>query len=64
MTEHDERAQEPERELEAMEERSDRLEDDIADAEEDWQRKKRDSSVPGAPEPDDSDDEAGRTSAG
>ena len=31
-----------------MEERSDRLEDEIDDAREDWERKKADSSVPGA----------------
>jgi hypothetical protein len=44
MTEHGE----PERELREMEERSERLEEDIDDAREDWERKKADSSVPGA----------------
>jgi hypothetical protein len=46
MTEHPER--EPEREVEDMEERSERLEDDIDSAREDWERKKQDPSVPGA----------------
>jgi hypothetical protein len=39
---------EPERDVEEMQERSDRLEDQIEDAREDWERKKRDSGVPGA----------------
>ena len=38
----------PERDVEEMQERSDRLEDEINDVREDWERKKRDSSVPGA----------------
>ena len=42
MTEHDER------EIEEMEERAERLEGEIDDAREDWERKKADSSVPGA----------------
>jgi hypothetical protein len=46
---------EPEREVEEMEERSERLEQDIDDAREDWERKKADESVPGAP-PDGDDD--------
>jgi hypothetical protein len=53
MSEHAE--PEPERDVEDMAERSERLEDQIEDTREDWERKKRDSSVPGAP--DDSDDE-------
>jgi hypothetical protein len=55
MTEHDERAQDLEREADDLEERSERLEGEIDDAREDWERKKGDSSVPGAvgdPEPD------------
>ena len=48
MTEHDERAQDLENELDEMEERSERLDDEIDDAREDWERKKGDSSVPGA----------------
>jgi hypothetical protein len=39
---------EPERDVEEMEERSERLEEEIEDTREDWERKKRDSSVPGA----------------
>ena len=39
---------EPERDVEEMQERSDRLEDQIEDTREDWERKKRDSGVPGA----------------
>jgi hypothetical protein len=38
----------PERHLEDMEERSERLEEQIEDVREDWERKKADSSVPGA----------------
>jgi predicted nucleic acid-binding Zn-ribbon protein len=44
MTEHEDQ----EHELDEMEERSERLEDEIDDTREDWERKKRDSSVPGA----------------
>jgi uncharacterized small protein (DUF1192 family) len=43
----------PEREVEEMEERSDRLEDEIEETRSDWERKKRDPSVPGAEPPDD-----------
>ena len=39
---------EPERDVEEMQERSDRLEEQIEDTREDWERKKRDSGVPGA----------------
>jgi hypothetical protein len=38
----------PEREVDEMQERSDRLEDEIEGVREDWERKKQDSSVPGA----------------
>ena len=38
----------PEREVDEMQERSDRLEADIKNVREDWERKKQDSSVPGA----------------
>jgi hypothetical protein len=44
MTEHEE----PERDVEEMEERSERLEQEIDEAREDWESKKRDPSVPGA----------------
>jgi predicted nucleic acid-binding Zn-ribbon protein len=40
--------EEPERELEDMEKRSERLEEEIKDVREDWERKKADSSIPGA----------------
>jgi hypothetical protein len=36
------------RELDDMEHRSDQLHEEIEDAREDWERKKRDPSVPGA----------------
>ena len=48
MSEHDERADELEREAEDMQERTDRLEDEIGDVREDWERKKGDSRIPGA----------------
>jgi predicted nucleic acid-binding Zn-ribbon protein len=48
MTEHEDRARDLERELEEMEERADRLGDEIESTQEDWERKKRDPSVPGA----------------
>jgi hypothetical protein len=45
----------PERELEEMQKRADKLEDEIEDVREDWERKKGDSGVPGAV--DDQEDE-------
>ena len=57
MTEHQKRAKDLESELDEMEERSDRLESEIDDAREDWEHKKSDSGVPGAPP--DPDDEGG-----
>jgi hypothetical protein len=39
---------EPERDVEEMEESSERLEEEIEDTRADWERKKSDSSVPGA----------------
>ena len=45
---HDAKADELERELDGMQQQSERLESEIEDAGEDWERKKRDSSVPGA----------------
>jgi hypothetical protein len=44
MTEHEK----PERDVEEMEERSGRLENEINEARDDWEAKKRDPSVPGA----------------
>jgi hypothetical protein len=58
MTEYDDRTRELEHDLDEMEEQSERLEDEIEDAREDWDRKKRDPSVPGATgEPDRADAE-------
>jgi hypothetical protein len=48
MTENDPRADELERELNAMQKRSERLEAEIGETREDWERKKRDDKVPGA----------------
>jgi hypothetical protein len=48
MSEHDERADKLEDELDDMERRTDRLENEIGDVREDWERKKRDSRIPGA----------------
>jgi hypothetical protein len=52
MSEHERKADELEAELDDMDERVDELEGEIKDTREDWERKKGDSSVPGAP-PDD-----------
>ncbi len=48
-------SEEPEREVEEMEERSEKLEDDIDEVRKDWERKKADPGIPGALK-DDSDD--------
>jgi hypothetical protein len=51
---------EPEREAEDMQERSERLKQQIEDVREDWQRKQADEHVPGAsaePKPGDEDSE-------
>jgi chromosome segregation ATPase len=48
MAEHEDRARDMDRELDEMEERADRLEQEIEATQEDWERKKRDPSVPGA----------------
>lgn len=45
---HEAKADELERELDDMQERSERLGDDIEGAGEDWERKKADDGVPGA----------------
>jgi hypothetical protein len=53
MTEHDEKAQELEREAEDLEEQSDRVGEHIDDTRRDWESKEQDPSVPGAqPDPD------------
>jgi hypothetical protein len=45
---HEAKADDVERELDEMQERADRLEGEIDGASEDWERKKKDDSVPGA----------------
>jgi len=46
--EHDEQADQVERDLDEMEERSEELGKEIEETEADWERKKADDSVPGA----------------
>ena len=48
MTEHEKQAERVERELADMEHQSERLEEEIEHTREDWERKQRDPSVPGA----------------
>jgi predicted nucleic acid-binding Zn-ribbon protein len=67
MTDHEQRAEQIEQEVEDLERQSKRLGDEISDTREDWERKQTDSSVPGAvgepasaselppPEPDETD---------
>ena len=57
MSEHDEQADQVERELDDMEHQSERLEGEISDAREDWERKKRDPLVPTGETPDENEDE-------
>jgi hypothetical protein len=45
----------PERDVQEMEERVERLENEIAGARDDWERKRKDPSVPGAEPPPDED---------
>lgn len=53
MTEHDEKAQQLEREAEDLEEQSDRVGEHIDETRRDWESKEQDPSVPGAqPDPD------------
>lgn len=54
MSEYERQADELESELDDMDERVENLEGEIDDARKDWERKKGDSGVPGAPP--DSDD--------
>jgi hypothetical protein len=56
-SEHEKKADELERELDDMQERSGKLEDEIEGAGEDWEQKKRDPGVPGAPEDGASDED-------
>lgn len=48
MTEHSEQADRVEKELDDMQEQSERLGGRISDTRDDWERKKRDDNVPGA----------------
>jgi hypothetical protein len=48
VNEHEEQADRAERELADMQEHADSLGDDIETTRDDWERKQRDSSVPGA----------------
>jgi hypothetical protein len=41
-------SEQPEREIDEMQERADRLDDEIGKVREDWERKKRDPQIPGA----------------
>lgn len=50
---HQERADELEREADDMQRASDRLEKEIGETREDWRRKQADPAVPGADEPGD-----------
>jgi hypothetical protein len=57
MTEHDEEAQQLEREAENLEEQSDRVGERIDETRRDWESKEQDPSVPGAqPDPDDEEE--------
>jgi hypothetical protein len=51
MTEHQQKADSLERDVAEMQERSERLKEEISDVREDWENKRRDESVPGAPTP-------------
>jgi hypothetical protein len=63
---HEGLANELEREADALKRENEKLSQDIADAKDDWQSKRNDPSVPGAPAPpereeDDGDDERQRS---
>jgi hypothetical protein len=47
-----------ERQADELQERSDKLGEEIADAREDWENKRNDESVPGTPPPDREEDDA------
>jgi hypothetical protein len=51
MTEHQNQADRLEREADEMEQRSERLGDEISDVRDDWEQMRRDESVPGAKTP-------------
>jgi len=51
MSEHEQHADRLEGEADTMEERSERLGEDISDVRENWEQMRHDESVPGAPAP-------------
>jgi predicted nucleic acid-binding Zn-ribbon protein len=51
MSDYERQADDVERELDDMEHKSERLEDEIKGAREDWERKKNDSFMPSADDP-------------
>lgn len=51
MTEDQRKSDQLETELDDMERRSERLSEEISDVREDWENKRRDESIPGAPTP-------------
>lgn len=55
---HEKLADELEREADRLTEHSEELEDQVKDARSDWERKRSDESVPGAPPPPGEDAEA------
>jgi len=57
-------ADELENEAAELQKQSEKLHGDVADVREDWERKRRDESVPGAPEPTDEEQSAEREPEG
>ena len=57
MSEHQEQADKLDGAADEMQEHSARLGEEISDVREDWEAKRRDDSVPGAPAPEGGDDE-------
>jgi hypothetical protein len=51
MTDHQQKADSLDRDVAEMEERSERLKEEISDVRDDWEAKRRDESIPGAPTP-------------
>jgi len=54
---HDHLADELQKEADRLEQQSEELKEEIGDVRSDWERKRRDERVPGAPMPEDGDDE-------
>jgi hypothetical protein len=51
MTDHEQAAERLEREADDLQRKSDRLGDEIADVKQDWEAKRQDESIAGAPAP-------------